>query len=162
MDKPALSGYTPGDIGSITELHGSYYQKHWRLGLFFEAKVATELAEFLLRFDPKHDGFWAARMAGTVVGSIAIDGYAAATHGARLRWFIVDPDHQGYGIGKMLLDAAIAFCHHARFQRVYLTTFAGLDAARHLYEQVGFILVEEREDTHWGSKVLEQTFALMV
>ena len=41
-----ISGYLPGAIGRITELHGTYYAKNWDLGLYFEAKVATELAAF--------------------------------------------------------------------------------------------------------------------
>ena len=39
------SGPIPGAIGRITELHGSYYHKHWGFGQFFEAKVATDLVE---------------------------------------------------------------------------------------------------------------------
>ena len=37
-------------------------------------------------------------------------------------------------------------------------TFAGLDAARHLYEKFGFTLTTEREDSQWGEPVLEQKF----
>ncbi len=42
-----LSGYVPGAIGRITELHATYYKQHWDFDLFFESKVATELSEFL-------------------------------------------------------------------------------------------------------------------
>ena len=42
-----LSGYIPGVIGRITELHASYYNKKSGFGIFFESKVATELIEFL-------------------------------------------------------------------------------------------------------------------
>ncbi len=51
-------GYVPGALGRIASLHGSYYQEHWEFGLFFEAKVATELAEFLKVYEPERDGFW--------------------------------------------------------------------------------------------------------
>jgi GNAT superfamily N-acetyltransferase len=152
------SGYLPGVIGRITELHGTYYAKNWDLGLFFEAKVATELAEFLNRFDPSYDGLWLAMCHEAVVGSIAIDGGPAQTSGARLRWFILAPEIQGQGIGHRLMDQAMSFCEQAGFRRVYLTTFAGLHAARHLYETYGFTLCEEGENTHWGKAVLEQTF----
>ena len=40
------------------------------------------------------------------------------------------------------------------------TTFAGLDAARHLYERAGFVLCQESEGDHWGRTVMEQTFEL--
>ena len=48
-DVEILGGYIPGSLGRVAELHGMYYQQHWGFGLFFEAKVATELAEFLGR-----------------------------------------------------------------------------------------------------------------
>ncbi|GAJ20768.1 unnamed protein product, partial [marine sediment metagenome] len=38
------------------ELHGTYYHDHWGFGLYFEAKVATELSEFLQRYDKSSDG----------------------------------------------------------------------------------------------------------
>jgi GNAT superfamily N-acetyltransferase len=120
--------------------------------------VATELSEFLNRFDPAHDGFWLARAEGQIVGGLAIDGSAAETTGARLRWFILDPAYQSQGVGNLLMRTAMQFCEQASFKRVYLTTFAGLDAARHLYEKWGFRLCEEEQDTHWGKSVMEQVF----
>ena len=53
-------GYIPGAIGRVAELHGTYYHWHWKFDLFFEAKVATELAAFLERYDAQRDGFWTA------------------------------------------------------------------------------------------------------
>jgi hypothetical protein len=52
------SGYVPGSIGRISELHGTYYHEHWGFGVYFEAKVATELSEFLRRYDGNRDGIW--------------------------------------------------------------------------------------------------------
>jgi len=53
-----VKGYIPGSIGRVAELHGTYYHEHWDFSLFFEAKVATELSEFLGRYDEKRDAFW--------------------------------------------------------------------------------------------------------
>jgi ribosomal protein S18 acetylase RimI-like enzyme len=160
MNTLKLVGYVPGAIGRITELHATYYSVNWNFGLYFESKVATELSEFLSRFDEAHDGFWAARVDDRIVGSVVIDGKEAPTHGARLRWFIVAPEYQGRGLGNLLIREAIVFCRKANFRRIYLSTFAGLDPARHLYEKFGFVLREEKEDNHWGEKVAEQTFEL--
>jgi hypothetical protein len=60
MSDVRLSGYIPGAIGRIAELHGTYYYKHWGFDLFFESKVAIELSEFLQRLHEVHDGFWVA------------------------------------------------------------------------------------------------------
>jgi hypothetical protein len=59
-DIQVLRGYIPGSIGRVAELHGTYYYQHWGFGLFFEAKVATELAAFLGRYNEQRDGFWTA------------------------------------------------------------------------------------------------------
>jgi len=48
------------------------------------------------------------------------------------------------------------FSRQPGYRGVYLWNFAGLDAARHPYENQGFILAEEREDRTWGEPVKEQ------
>ncbi len=158
----SVSEYMPGLLGRITELHAGYYHRQWGFDLFFEAKVAAELADFLQHFDSTRDGLWAAMREGHIIGAIVVSGRDAAIIGARLRWLIVAPQYQGRGYGKRLMRTAMDFCRQTRFKRIYLTTFAGLDAARHLYEQEGFRVVVEQEDAHWGKTVLEQTFELML
>jgi GNAT superfamily N-acetyltransferase len=160
MGEITLSGYVPGAIGRITELHGRYYHQHWGFDLYFEAKVATELSAFLQRFDPRRDGFWIALAHGQIAGSVTIDGAGVKSEGARLRWFIVAPDQQGRGTGNLLMTRALEFCGQVGFGRVFLWTFAGLDPARHLYEKFGFTLCEEHEGDQWGTTVREQRFEL--
>ncbi|NTV37717.1 MAG: GNAT family N-acetyltransferase [Anaerolineales bacterium] len=94
-----FTGYIPGAIGRVAELHGMYYYKHWGFHLFFESKVAMELSEFLRRFDEARDGFWVASIEERIIGSIAIDAIHHDREGAHLRWFIVGPENQGQGIG---------------------------------------------------------------
>jgi GNAT superfamily N-acetyltransferase len=160
MDTIDITGYVPGVLGWATYMQGTYYHTHWGLGLYFEAKVATELADFLNRLDASHDGVWAAHINGTIVGTVFIDGHDADGQGARLRWFIIDPQYQGQGIGNQLMQEAMAFCDHAGFKRVYLTTFAGLNTARHLYEKFGFRLCHEEDGSHLTgvSTLVEQVF----
>jgi GNAT superfamily N-acetyltransferase len=104
-------GYMPGAIGRIIELHGTYYQAHWRFGGFFEAKVAVELAEFIRRYDAQRDGFWTVAVDKRVEGSITIDGLHATYEGAHLRWFIMSDVLRGKGMGSRLMHAAVDFCH---------------------------------------------------
>jgi RimJ/RimL family protein N-acetyltransferase len=153
-------GYVPGVIGRITELHGIYYENTWQMGVQFEAKVAEGLAEFLCRFDSARDGLWIVRANDEIVGSIAIDGKEAEGKGARLRWFILTPSYAGQGLGNQMLNEAVNFCRNCGYRKIYLTTFAGLDPARHLYEKVGFKLVEEEDGNMWGKTVTEQVFEL--
>jgi GNAT superfamily N-acetyltransferase len=160
VDDIQFKGYIPGAIGRIAELHGTYYHRHWGFGLFFEARVAKELSEFLQRFDNTRDGFWTLCLEGRVEGAVAIDGIKAESEGAHLRWFIISSKLRGKGFGHKLMNEALRFCKDRRYPRIYLNTFEGLDTARHLYEKFGFRLHETHEGTQWGSKVKEQTFVL--
>jgi len=157
-----LTGYYPGAIGQVTRLHSVYYNDNWGFDLSFEAQVAQELAEFLVRYRPERDLFLAARAQAELAGSIAMDGGLGPGQGVRLRWYIVDPRFQGQGIGNRLLGAALDFCRRAGHRRIFLWTFAGLDRARRRYEQVGFTLVEEHRVAQWGSKITEQKFELIL
>ena len=113
------TGYIPGSIGRIAELHGTYYHKHWEFGLFFEAKVATGLAAFLERYDERRDRFWTVSMNERVEGAIAIDGIDADGKGAHLRYFIMSDTLRGTGMGNQLINMAIDFCRHCRYRTVY-------------------------------------------
>ncbi len=155
-----VRGYIPGSIGRITELHGVYYHEHWDFGLFFEVKVGSDLCTFLQRYDDASDGIWTAAVNNRIEGAVAIDGRHAQNEGAHLRWFIVSEVLRGQGVGRQLLETAIAFCRQKQYDRVFLWTFQGLEAARHLYESLGFKLVHQQEGTQWGAAVTEQKFEL--
>jgi GNAT superfamily N-acetyltransferase len=155
-----VSGYFPGAIGKVTELHATYYHEQWGFDVSFETQVGSELSDFIARFDSRRDGFWAAGIRREFAGAVAIDGRKAQNDGARLRWFVVAPKFQGRGIGRILLEKAVAFCKTAGFPGIYLWTFEGLDAARSLYEGAGFRLTEEHPVRQWGSSIVEQRFDL--
>lgn len=157
-DFEVIDGYVPGSLGRVASLHGACYHRDWGFGVFFEAKVATELASFLTSFQTGRDGLWTVSVDGQVEGSIAIDGDGADGHGAHLRWSIVSDRLRGRGAGGELLRTARDFCRARGYPSVYLWTFGGLDAARHLYEREGFVLTEQRLGSTWGLEVLEQRF----
>jgi ribosomal protein S18 acetylase RimI-like enzyme len=153
--------YYPGILADIVGAHARYYAQAWSFGKAFEAKVAADLAGFLVNMNSKRDLLLVAKRPDErFLGSIVIDGDGAKEHGAHLRWFIVAPEAQRTGLGKQLLDRALGFCRERDYRHVYLYTFAGLDSARRLYEQTGFKLTEEQEATTWGRPMREQRFDL--
>jgi GNAT superfamily N-acetyltransferase len=160
MSKITIAGYVPGAIGRVAEMHAAYYARAWDFGLYFEAKIAAELSQFLLRLDPARDGFWTAILNGRVEGSIVIDGDKGATEGAHLRWFILSDALRAQGVGNRLMQAAVEFSRQRGYARVFLWTFQGLEPARHLYEKFGFRLAEQIEGEQWGKRVLEQRYVL--
>lgn len=116
------------------------------------------LSEFCERYDGERDGLWLALQDGKIEGAIAIDGSHAEREGAHLRWFIASDSMRGKGVGKALLDSAMEFCQSRHYERIYLWTFEGLGAARHLYEKSGFRLTRQQRGTQWGVEVDEQRF----
>jgi len=97
---------------------------------------------------------------GRIEGPITIDSAHTAAEAAHLRWFVMSDGLRGKGVGNQLTSAAIDFCRRCDYRRVYLWTFEGLNAARHLYEKNGFSLVEQHIGSQWGREVNEQRFDL--
>ncbi|OWY31105.1 GNAT family N-acetyltransferase [Herbaspirillum robiniae] len=155
-------GYLPGAIGRVAELHAAYFTENWSFGVYFEAKVATELSAFLSRYDDLRDGFWTATVHGRIEGSLTIDGQHAREQGACLRWFIASDKLRGQGVGDALIAEAKQFCRDCGYPSIYLWTFEGLHAAHHLYRKHGFSLVEERIGSRWGVKVNEQRYEMLL
>lgn len=135
-----------------------YYSQHAGFGAVFESRVASGVAEFVGRLDQPCNQIWVAMLNERIVGSIAIDGQGLGNQQAHLRWFILDEGCRGSGIGRQLLNAAVAFCDQQGFDAIQLWTFKGLDAARRLYEASGFALSKEEQGSQWGTLVTEQQF----
>jgi len=152
------AGYQAGVIGRIVQMHAMFYARSVGFGSFFESKVAAGLAEFVPRLDHPRNGLWLAVQGQRIVGSVAIDGEDLGDNKAHLRWFIVDDGLRGAGVGRRLMEAAMAFCDDQGFASVQLWTFRGLDAARRLYESYGFQLKEEWPGAQWGKEMVEQRF----
>lgn len=161
MPEIQIGGYYPGVVGKITQLHAVYYHEHWGFDVSFETQVAQELSIFVSEFDDERDGLWVATANDKFAGAVAIDGQHAMTDGARLRWFIVDPEFQDAGLGNRLISRAVQYCRDRNYSKIFLWTFEGLDAARRLYERQNFRLRETHEVDQWGQRITEQKFELI-
>jgi GNAT superfamily N-acetyltransferase len=153
------TAWTPGAIGGIAALHARSYAASHGFGAFFEAKVARELGDFLLRLDPARDLFRCAVAKGQVLGSIALDaGEDPAS--AHLRWFILDPALRGQGLGRRWLAEAVDQARRIGAPEIHLWTLAGLDAAAHLYGAAGFVPDREVAAEQWGVQVTERRLVM--
>jgi len=149
-------GWVPGLIGEVARTHARYYSARWGFGAGFEATVAEGLAGFVRRAG-EGDLLLSAWDGEAFAGSLILDAHdPAADRGlVHLRWFIAA--RPGGGLGRRMLGEACAWLD-ARGRACWLDTFAGLDAARGLYERYGWRLVAEGEATTWGTRVREQRF----
>lgn len=154
-----ISGPVPGLLGRIVEMHGTFYSANHGFGINFESLIAQQVSEFLGRINKPLNVIYCAEINGKLIGSIAVDGEDLGAGIAHIRWFIVDDDARGNGIGSALFSKALGFIDKAGFKETRLWTFKGLDAARHLYEQEGFSLNREKVGNQWGSMVMEQLFS---
>lgn len=153
-----VTGYRPGIVGRCLELQARYYADRAGFGRVFETGRANDIAAFFAREPDGRSRFWSALRDDVVIGTVAIDGEGLGANVSQLRWFIVDDSARGTGLGRRLLREALAFCDNAGFSETHLWTFAGLDAARHLYDAAGFVLVDAAATTEWGPEVLGQHF----
>ena len=157
-DLEITTGYQPGLIGRVVELHAKYYSRHWGFGAFFEAKVATEMSEYIRKYNQEKDCLFSIIINGVAEASLAIDRTSETKNIGHLRWFVVSESLRGKGAGNELMSEAMKFCGSKEYNGVYLWTFKGLKQAKHLYEKYGFILEEENEGTQWGTTVIEQKY----
>jgi N-acetylglutamate synthase-like GNAT family acetyltransferase len=144
-------------MGYLIYLHGVVYAQEYGFDHTFEAYVAGPLSNFV-RSASERERLWIAERDGRIVGCIAI--VAASSQVAQLRWFLVDPSARGIGVGKKLLNEAIAFCRARDYRSIILWTVSALTTAAHLYGSVGFKRVEEKPGRQWGVDVVEEKYEL--
>jgi GNAT superfamily N-acetyltransferase len=147
----------PGDLGSIIHLHGIVYARERGFDVTFESYVAGPLSEFV-RSRTDRQRLWIAEEGGRIVGSIGVVSVSAET--AQLRWFLVDPACRGKGVGRRLVESAVAFSDDCGYAEIVLWTESALEAAARLYRAAGFRKVEEKPGRMWGVDLVEEKYAL--
>ncbi|MEM8960388.1 MAG: GNAT family N-acetyltransferase [Acidobacteriota bacterium] len=157
-DPIELRSHVAGDIGWILQRHGELYEAGYQLGPRFEALVAKILSDFALDHDPEHERLWIAHRSGQRLGSVMLVREDAET--ARLRLFLVEPEARGLGLGTRLMSTLLDFTRRVGYRRIVLTTIDELDAARRIYERVGFRVHDTTRHHDWSVPVVEEEWSL--
>lgn len=141
-----------GDLGYITYRHAILYQQEYGLGPVFEEYLLEGLLAFSRSEQP--GTIWIAEDGDQIVGFIAMAGIDSET--AQLRWFLIEPEYRGIGLGRRLMTVAMDHCREKGYRKVFLWTFSDLNAARHLYKEYGFHITEEHPNDSWKVGLVEE------
>jgi peptidyl-dipeptidase Dcp len=149
----------PGDIGHVTYMHGSLYAKEYNYGIQFESYVAKGLCEFYEKYNPERNRIWACEHKDKMIGFLLLMDRGKA---AQLRYFLIEPEYRGIGLGAKLLNLYMDFLRECGYRESYLWTTHELDRAASLYKRLGFKLTAEKESTSFGKPLREQRYDLIL
>ncbi len=153
-----LRPHVAGDMGWVVQRHGALYTQEYGWDGQFEALVAEIVAQFLRTFDAKSERCWIAEKDGESVGSVFIVRQSRTI--AKLRLMIVEPRARGLGIGKRLVAQAVSFARQTGYRKLMLWTNSVLVAARHIYAEAGFQLVQSEPHHSFGHDLIGETWEL--
>lgn len=139
---------TPADLPSIGRLGALLVEEHYDFDpqRFLAARPGTPegYASFMsVQLEDPDRAVLVADDNGDVIGYAyaAIEGYdymALRGPAGVLHDLIVDPLHRGQGVGRLLLDATLAFFRSRGVPRVVLSTAERNEAAQRLFASKGF------------------------
>ncbi|MGC2197279.1 MAG: helix-turn-helix domain-containing GNAT family N-acetyltransferase [Terriglobales bacterium] len=154
-----LRPHQPGDMGWVVHRHGALYAQEYGYDERFEALVAGIVAEFILKFDPRRERCWIAERDEEIVGTVFLVRKSKTV--CKLRLLLVEPGARGLGLGRRLVAECVRFGRQAGYKKMMLWTQSELGAARHLYKDAGFKLIQKQIHESWGrGKLVSETWEM--
>lgn len=149
-----------GDAGWMVARHAELYASEAGFDITFEALVAEVVARFIRSRDPARERAFIALSGGRRVGCMLCTRLTDDI--AKIRLFLVEPEMRGRGIGRQMLQAAMAFARAHGYRSLAFWTFDGQHAAEALYTSSGFRLVTSHPARSFGREVIEQEWEIVL
>ena len=153
-----MRNHRMGDIGYLIHQHALFYSREYGFDISFESYVAKTMIKFIDTYDENKERLWIVEKNNRIMGSIAIVHVNEET--AQLRWFLLESEIRGRGIGKKLITAALDFCRERSYKKVMLMTSSDLITARALYARYGFKIKDVNKHEIWGQQMGEEIWEL--
>ncbi len=154
----SIRTYQQKDIEYIIKRHRELYEIEYGFNDVFGDYVEGIIHTFNECNDINKENIWVAEIDDTLVGVIAIVKVDDST--AQLRWFLIEPEIRGRGVGHKLIKTALDFCKERQYKHIFLWTASILDTARRLYKNYGFELTEAKNNDSWGKSLTEERWDL--
>jgi DNA-binding MarR family transcriptional regulator/GNAT superfamily N-acetyltransferase len=155
-----VRGHAPGDMGWVLERHGALFHREFGWDERFEALVALNVGRFLRERENDRERCWIAERDGERVGCVLLVRDPDRFGVAKLQLLLVEPHARGRGVGARLLNETTRFARKAGYTSIRLWTADVLEAARHLFEQAGYRLLNEAPFSGYGPQVRGQIWEL--
>jgi ribosomal protein S18 acetylase RimI-like enzyme len=145
---PHIRRATPADLPWIGRLGALLIEEHYgfdaRRFLAAKPRTPSDYASFMgTQLEDPDKAVFVAVQHENMIGYAyaAVEGYdymALRGPAGVLHDVIVDPEHRGRGIGRLLIEAALSFFTSRGVPRVVLSTAERNEAAQRLFESMGF------------------------
>lgn len=146
-----------GELGWLIHRYALLHRESHGFNEEFEKYLVLGMAEYLDGASPG-SRLWVAEREGDILGCIAIVDKGAGV--AQLRWLVVEPHARGLGLGRRLVERAVAFAREAGHRRIFLWTIDSLTPAITLYRSVGFVRTEIKRGLMGGVELTEERMDL--
>ncbi|CAN5466318.1 GNAT family N-acetyltransferase [soil metagenome] len=139
---PLLRPAAPADGPALQAIERRAGEAFRTVGLELVADDEPPSLDVLTAYAAAGRAFVAVDHGGAPIGYVLLDVVDGCAHVEQVS---VDPEHQGEGVGRALLDRASSWAREADRAAVTLTTFADVPWNRPLYEHLGFRVLDEGE-----------------
>ena len=158
MNPVVIRNFNEDDVDYLILRHQTIYPAEYGFSQNFANDVDRIIHKFIENFDKEKECILIAELDGKRVGSIAIA--KSNDDVAQLRFFLLEPEARGRGIGKKLIDSVIEFSRNKCYKHIFLETVSKLEVARIIYKSKGFEITSTHENPEWGKDILEEKWEM--